>query len=81
VKRRRPTIRLSEEQQLILALLLVLLVAISMLYCLGFASLAVRETWESAPLPWNDSGPSEEGTGAAPDLLPAEPTLPATVLP
>ena len=51
---------LTDEQLLILGLLLVVLLAISMLYCLGFASLAIRENWQRAPLPWNGTTPAEE---------------------
>lgn len=60
MKRRRFNPQLSERQQLILGLILVILVAVSMLYCLGFASVALRQTWEKAPLPWNDTNSPEE---------------------
>lgn len=52
--------QLSDRQQLILGLLLVILVAISMLYCLGFASVAVRQVWEKAPPPWDAINGFEE---------------------
>jgi hypothetical protein len=55
VKRRRLNIELTEQQQLILGLLVVVLLAVSMLYCLGFASLAVRQHWEDLPLPWSET--------------------------
>lgn len=51
---------LSEEQQLILGLVLVILLAISVLYCLGFASVALHHAWENAPLPWEDASPAAE---------------------
>lgn len=73
MKKRRFNPQLSNQQQLILGLLLVILVAISMLYCLGAASLALRQAWESAPLPWEGANPPEE----SPELIPtpvAEPT-------
>jgi hypothetical protein len=60
VRRKRRSIQLSEEQQLIFGLILVILVAISLLYCLGFASLAVRQAWHGAPLPWNATEPPPE---------------------
>jgi hypothetical protein len=60
LKPRRFHRQLSEEQQLILGLVLVILVAISMLYCLGIASLALREAWESGPLPWEEASPAIE---------------------
>jgi len=55
-----PKIQLNDEQQLALAILLVILVAISFLYCLGFASLVLRENWDKAPLPLNGAPPSSE---------------------
>jgi hypothetical protein len=60
--------RLSEEQLLILGLLLVVLLAFSMLYCLGFASLAIRENWQRAPLPWNGTTPVEELPSSTPTM-------------
>jgi len=70
VKEKRPNVRLSERQQVILAVLLVILVATSMLYCVGLASIALRNSWENASLPWSASD------------LPAEiRELPATLLP
>lgn len=70
MKGKRPHVRLSERQQLILAVILVLLVATSMLYCVGLASVALRNSWEDASLPWSGSD------------LPAEfLELPGTLLP
>lgn len=54
----RLRIHVSDEQQLALAILLVILVAVSFLYCLGFASLVLRENWDKAPLPWDEAPPS-----------------------
>jgi len=51
VKRR---FEISDEQQLVLGLLLALLIAISLLYCLGFASMALRQAWQAMPLPWSE---------------------------
>jgi hypothetical protein len=75
MKRRRRKLQLDEEQQVILGLLLVILVAVSLLYCLGFASLALREAWESAPLPWNGTEPAPENleVGPTPTALPTAP--------
>ncbi len=80
MKRRRPHARLTERQQLILALLLVIFVAISMLYCLGFASLALRQAWRDATLPWNGAYPAE-GTLDLTKPLPAASTPPPSPLP
>ena len=74
-------IRITEEQQLVLGLLLVILLAVSMLYCLGFASLTLRQIWEQAPLPWDDTNSPEEIMEATPTPLPVEPTQPATTPP
>ena len=60
MKRKRFDPQLSEEQQLILGLVLIILLAISMLYCLGFASVALRQAWERAPLPWEEASPAVE---------------------
>jgi hypothetical protein len=56
----RSSSRLTDEQLVILGLLLVVLLAVSMLYCLGFASLAVRDNWQRAPLPWSETTPADE---------------------
>ena len=61
---------LSERQQLVLGLVLVILFAISMLYCLGFASMVLRQAWESAPLPWEAASPAVETVE-----VPSNPTL------
>jgi hypothetical protein len=72
VKKRRK-LQLSDEQQLIVGVLLVVLLAISILYCLGFASIAVRHTWDNAPLPWKDTS-TPEGTTSVPSPVIVEPT-------
>lgn len=53
MKRKRLNLQLTERQQLVIGFLLVILVAISMLYCLGLASVALRHAWEDSTLPWN----------------------------
>lgn len=68
--------RLSDEQLVILGLLLVVLLAVSMLYCLGFASLAVRENWQRAPLPWNGPTPADELLDDTLTVQPEEGTTP-----
>ena len=76
MKRRRRSFQLTEEQQLIAGLLLVILVAVSLLYCLGFASLALREAWENAPLPWSETEfpPENLEMGPTPTALPLAPS-------
>lgn len=76
VKRRLRSLQLSEEQQLIVGLVLVILVAVSLLYCLGFASLALREAWENAPLPWSETEfpPENLEMGPTPTALPFAPS-------
>jgi hypothetical protein len=55
VKRKRLSLKLTERQQLVVGIVLVVLVAVSLLYCLGFASVALRQAWESGPLQqWNE---------------------------
>ena len=50
--RRTPwDLRLTERQLLILGLILAVLVATSVLYCLGFASVALRDTLSGTSLP------------------------------
>lgn len=61
---------LSERQQLILGLVLVILLAISMLYCLGVASMVLRQAWESGPLPWETASPAVDTVE-----VPSNPTL------
>ena len=74
VKPKRLNLRLTERQQLIIGLVLVVLVALSMLYCLGFASIALRNAWESGPLPWSENnGYPAESTAMPPTPL-VEPT-------
>ncbi|HSR32495.1 MAG TPA: hypothetical protein VLY63_18190 [Anaerolineae bacterium] len=60
MRNRRLNLQLSDRQQLILGILLVILVAISLLYCLGLASVTVRQVWEQAPPPWDAINGSEE---------------------
>jgi hypothetical protein len=76
VKRRRLNVQLTNEQQLIVALLLVILLAISMLYCLGFASLALHQTLEKTILPWNSTSPPGEEIEIMPGSPPVEATPP-----
>jgi hypothetical protein len=78
MKEKRPNVRLSERQQVILAVLLVIFVATSMLYCVGLASIALRNYWESASLPWSASDlPAEilelPGTLLPPETIDTEP--------
>jgi len=74
VKRKRLNLQLTERQQVLIGFVLVILVAISMLYCLGIASVALRETWENSPLLWNENNDySEGGTELLPTPL-VEPT-------
>ncbi len=54
----RPRIQLNDEQHMVLAILLVIMVAVSILYCLVFASLILRENWDKSPLPLNGATPS-----------------------
>jgi hypothetical protein len=58
--------QLSTQQHLIVAIVLIVLMAISLLYCLGLASVILRNSWESVPLPWNELSP----TGEVIDLTP-----------
>lgn len=74
MKRPRRRIQLSEEQQVILAVLLVVLLAISTLYCLGLASMALRNNLANTPIPWNGTELPGEGLELPSFLLPAEPT-------
>jgi hypothetical protein len=52
LKRRKLKLQPSERQQLLLGIILVILLAVSMLYCLGFASMMLLQAWENAPLPF-----------------------------
>ncbi len=60
MKRRKLKLQPSEQQQLLLGIVLVILLAISMLYCLGFASMVLLQAWEQGPLPWNATDALEE---------------------
>ena len=60
MKRKKLKLQPSERQQLLLGIILVILLAVSMLYCLGFASMMLLQAWESAPLPWNVTDTLEE---------------------
>jgi len=77
MKQKRLNVQLTERQQLVIGFVLVVLVAISLLYCLGFASVALRHAWENSPLQLNGNNGVyylEEETG---DLTPTpfvEPT-------
>jgi len=61
VKRKHLNLQLTEKQQVLIGFVLVILVAISMLYCLGFASVALRQAWENSPLLWNENNNYSEG--------------------
>jgi hypothetical protein len=81
VKRPRLRVQLSEEQQVILAVLLVVLLAISTLYCLGLASVALRHNLVNTPLPSNGTELPEEGIElpslpSPTELMGAEPSSP-----
>ncbi len=80
MKKRRARLQLNDEQQLILGFVLVILLAISMLYCLGFASVAVRQTWVGSPLPTVDTSVPDEGT-PLPATVFVEPTVTGATLP
>ena len=73
MKRKRRS--LTEEQQLILGLLLVILVAVSLLYCLGLTSLALRRAWENTQLPWSETEapPENLDVQSTPTALPTTP--------
>jgi hypothetical protein len=73
VKRKRLNLQLTERQQLVIGFVLVILVAISLLYCLGFASVALRQAWESGPLPWSENNNPEGSIELQPTPL-VEPT-------
>lgn len=75
VKRRRVRLQLSDRQQLVLALVMVLLLAISMLYCLGFASITLRDNLERAPLPWTTNGVTAESIIEPPESVPSNLTV------
>lgn len=73
MKRKRLNLQLTERQQVVIGLVLVILVAISMLYCLGFASVALRNAWESGPLPWGENGSYPTESTASPAIPIVEP--------
>jgi hypothetical protein len=81
VKRRRVRIELTERQQLILAVLLVILVAISLLYCLGLGSLLLRQAWRNTTLPWDEATSPVQNVEMTPVFLPGESPLPTAVVP
>jgi hypothetical protein len=66
----------SDDQQLVLGLLLALLIAISLLYCLGFASMALRQAWQAMPLPWSEEG----APGLTPTIGPEASPTPSVFL-
>ena len=74
LKRKRLNLQPSERQQLLLGIVLVILLAISMLYCLGFASMVLLQAWENAPLPWNATDTLQESMvpTATPVVQPAD---------
>ena len=70
MKRKRLNLELTERQQMVIGFVLVILVAISLLYCLGFASVALRNAWENSPLPWSENnGFPVESTALPPTPL------------
>ena len=73
MKRKHLSLQLTERQQVLIGFVLVILVAISMLYCLGFASVALRQTWENSPLLWNQNNGYSEGGTELPGTPLAEP--------
>ena len=74
VKPKRLNVQLTERQQVVIGFVLVILVAISMLYCLGFASVALRNAWESGPLPWGENNDYPVESTALPLTPLIEPT-------
>ena len=81
MKRRRLNPQLTEHQQFILALLLVILVAISLLYCLGLGSLILRQAWRNTPLPWEGAVPAGQNLEQTPMPPSGEPPLPTVISP
>ncbi len=75
MKRPRLRLQLTYRQHLALAVILVVLLAVSLLYCLGFASLALHHAWEVNRLPGN-GGPPVNGLE-----VPFAPLPPATAAP
>lgn len=79
MKRRRSKPALSEHQQLFLAIVLVILLAVSVLYCIGFSSVAVRHLLETTVEP--ESTPDlDEEIELAPVVTPTLTLPPATPL-
>lgn len=75
-RRRRRGLELTERQQLGLVLVLVVLAAASLLYCVGFAGLTVRQVWEKVPAPWTSPESADEELTPPPEITA---TLPVTV--
>ena len=61
MKRPRLRLQMTYRQHLILAVILVVLLTVSLLYCLGFASLTLYHAWENNALPGNGSGSPVNG--------------------
>ncbi len=77
--KRRPSFELTDEHYLILALLLVILLAISLLYCLGFASLSLRHALDSTPSPGTSiATPAVDSTPTWPPAVPTAQPLPSS---
>ena len=77
MKRRRRWLELTEQQQLVAALLLIILLAGSLLYCLGFASLALRQvTDEMVPVPAESPVWPTEDLELWPTPIPTQPFQP-----
>ncbi|HFD38919.1 MAG TPA: hypothetical protein ENJ31_03595 [Anaerolineae bacterium] len=76
MKRPRLRLQLTYRQHLALAVILVVLLAVSLLYCLGFASLALHHAWETNQLPGNGGGSPVNGLE-----MPFAPLPPATATP
>ena len=73
MKRKRLNLQLTERQQLVIGFVLVILVEISLLYCLVFASVALRQAWESGPLPWGETNNYPEESTVLPPTPLVEP--------
>jgi hypothetical protein len=77
MKRRQHRFELTDDQHLILGILLVILVAVSMLYCLGLGGLLLRDAWQgTVPALNGTQGPAEELEATPAELAPP-PTDPA----
>ena len=77
MKRIRLGVQMTYRQQLVLALLLVVLLAVSMLYCLGAASLALHQAWQAGTLPLANTVLPENGSIATP----TPPAIDSTAVP